>query len=80
MEFFEDGVKVFISTDNNVTPYTILPFTYDFILNNGNWHSIVVNYDLANGRMTLYADSIKQTTKAYNVESPALIIQDRTFR
>ena len=76
MEFRNDGVKVFISTDNGITDHTMLRFTYGYILNNGNWHFIVLNYNLAEGKMALIADSIRQT----QVESIELQIADTTFK
>ena len=76
MEFRHDGVKIFLSTDNDLTDHTMLRYTYNFILNNGNWHYIVFNYDLANGKMVLTADSIKHT----EIENTALVVSPGTFR
>ena len=78
MDFHHDGVRIYISTDGGITPYTFLPFSFTHAVTDGNWHSIVLNYNLAEGRIALIKNSIKMTLPDF--VSPALVIDDRTFK
>lgn len=57
MEFHETGVSIY--SFNSMSPQTDLTYTRQAVLNDGNWHHVVFNYDFTTGAVTLYLDTIK---------------------
>ncbi|KAL4239882.1 Calcium ion binding [Mactra antiquata] len=72
MEFYEDGVRLYIpgNSPGSVT------YKSNAVLNDGDWHHVIVVYKLDVGSVTLYLDTIKQGT----YQASGLINMDNEFR